>query len=340
MQREFSKVIRCSAALSLLLIGMSAPVWSRDPALTDRNGQPRSERAHWVYRIVAKWGNHVQEAYRTDPRRWAETLAPAFARASLPALRQAAEAGTFSAMNDSLLAASRPDAASGGKALGDADRDLVYVPVTPCRILDTRNAGGAIAANGVRDFDLADAVNFASQGGDTSNCNVGDKGSFAAAAINFTVVNPNMAGYITAFPNLVSRPNAATVNYAVNDIQNGFAIVRLDQSAATHEFSVYSVAQTHLVADVVGYFVKAEPSTTTVPLYYWATSTGNAPCSNICGATDGDAVATGSGMVCRRSDGSSHHYEVRFVPQDINAAYYACGAISTYRTAQCSCMKE
>lgn len=48
------------------------------------------------------------------------------------------------------------------------------------------------------------------------------------------------------------------MNYASGDIRNGLAIVRLDQSASTYEFSVYSFAQTHLVADVVGDFREPE----------------------------------------------------------------------------------
>jgi hypothetical protein len=244
-----------------------------DRAMVDRAGNPRSLRAQWVYRIVAKWGGHVQEAYRTDPRRWAESMAQVFAKASPDALKRAAEARTFAAMNDALLAgtnpaalqattASAPNGASSKRiatrSLGDLDRDLVYVPVTPCRILDTRIAGGPIPANSFRDFDLTDVIRYAPQGGDTSNCNVGDKGSFAAAAINFTVVTPSAAGYITAFPYLSSQPTAATINYVAGDIRNGLAITRLDQSAATNEFSVYSFSQTHLVADVVGYFREPE----------------------------------------------------------------------------------
>lgn len=262
MQHEIRRFARRIVALSLLALAIAAPVSARDPARFDRNGEPRSERAQWVYRIVAKWGGHVQEAYRTDPRRWADSMAPAFARAPLPALRKAAEARSFAAMNDALLAASAPAAAlaptAGAKALGDPDRDLVYVPVTPCRILDTRIVGGPIPANSFRDFDLTDVVRFAPQGGDTSNCNVGDKGSFAAAALNITVVNPNVAGYITAFPYLASQPTAATINYVAGDIRNGLAIVRLDQTSAAYEFSVYSFAQTHLVADIVGYFREPE----------------------------------------------------------------------------------
>lgn len=257
MQGVSSTMRLARLATLALVFALSFSAMARDPVQVDRHGQPRSERAQWVYRIVAKWGVHVQEAYRVPPDRWASSMAPLFAKASLHDLRRAGSASSFAAMNDALLGTPVP---SGGKSLGDPSQDLVYVPVTPCRILDTRLVGGPIPANSFRDFDLTDVVRFAPQGGDTSNCNVGDKGSFAAAAINFTVVGPSIDGYITAFPYLSSMPTAATINYKAGDIRNGLAITRLDQSAATHEFSVYSFAQTHLVADIVGYFAAPKPT--------------------------------------------------------------------------------
>lgn len=267
-----NRTVPAMTALALVC-ALAVPAGARDAERVDRHGQLRSERAQLVYRIVAKWGGHVQEAHRTDPRRWASSMAPVFAQAPLPMLRRAADAPGFVAMNNALLAMPAP--AGDAKALGDPGQDLVYVPVTPCRILDTRIIGGPIPANSFRDFDLTDVIRYAPQGGDTSNCNVGDKGSFAAAAINFTVVNPSIDGYITAFPYLSSMPVAATLNYKAGDIRNGLSITRLDQSAATNEFSVYSFAQTHLVADIVGYF--AAPKATALECVNLSTPATNIP---------------------------------------------------------------
>jgi hypothetical protein len=240
------------------------------PAASSTQPAPRTARGQAVYRIVERWGAHVQEAYGADVRRWAREMVPVFAAAPLERLQQAARARSFTAMNDALLVPARPAADAAppevragnerikARSLGDPAQDLVYVPVTPCRILDTRVVGGPIGADSFRDFDITDVVRFSGQGGDTSNCNIGDKGSFAAAALNITVVTPNVAGYITVFPYLSSRPTAATMNYVAGDVRNSLAIVRLDQSASTYEFSVYSYAQTHLVADVVGYFREPE----------------------------------------------------------------------------------
>jgi len=272
MQGEFAVLWRRAALACMLSLCVSVPAAAHgpalvDPAMVDSAGKSRSERAQWVYRIVAKWGGHVQEAYRADPRQWARAMHEVFLRVPVPTLRAAADARSFSAMNDVLLAstassglapqiAARP-ADLGAKALGDPAQDLVYVPVTPCRILDTRVAGGPIAANTVRDFDLADATSYAIQGGDNSDCGVGNKGSFAAAALNITVVQPSSPGYITVYPHQANRPLAGTANYAAGEIRNNLAIVRLDQTSATYEFSVYSFSQAHLVVDIVGYFTQA-----------------------------------------------------------------------------------
>ncbi len=336
MQGNIRKFVWRSVAVLSLSLCVAAPAWARDPVMVDRHGQPRSERAQWVYRIVAKWGGHVQEAYRLDPRRWAATMAPAFARASLPALKDAAQARSFTAMNDALLAAPSPAATlassttrKNGK-LGDIDKDLVYVPVTPCRILDTRIVGGPIAANSFRDFDLADMPRFAPQGGDTSNCNVGDKGSFAAAALNITVVGPTTAGYITAFPYLSSQPTAATLNYTAGDIRNGLAIVRLDQTAATYEFSVYTFAQTHLVADIVGYF--REPEAT--PLECENVST---PITNVSGVGTMSSPSCPAGYVatsgaCRSENLSLTIYNMGSYTTDQNhtCQYYSPSGVRPY----------
>ena len=236
----------------------------------------RSPRGQLVHQIVMKWGNHVQEAYRLNVGEWASDMVPVFAKSDLDTLRRAASAPTFDSMNDAflvddrgntahtnLLKAVNAGAANAGevptKLLGEPTNDLVFVPITPCRIIDTRLAGGQIAANTVRHFDVTAVSDYAFQGGDASNCNgAGAAGSFAAAAINFTVVTPATAGYITAFPFLGTQPVAATVNYAAGAIVGNYAVVKLDQGASANELSVYSFAQTHLVADLVGYYINPQ----------------------------------------------------------------------------------
>jgi hypothetical protein len=243
---------------------------SMDVAAAGKNQGQRSQRGQLVHQIVMKWGGHIQEAYRADVREWASDMVPIFGRASLDQLQRAADARSFEAMNDAFLANGDSIAIAqntlvtngrriAARALGDLAADLVFVPVTPCRIIDTRVAGGVIAANTTRGFDVTAVANYSFQGGDASNCGgVGAAGSFAAAAINFTVVTPSMAGYITAFPFGGTQPLAATVNYTAGDIRGNYAVVKLDQGASANEMNVYSFAQTHLVADIVGYYINPQ----------------------------------------------------------------------------------
>lgn len=222
----------------------------------------RGARGELVYQVVKKWGPYVQEAYRADMGTWAKQMGPTFAKAPMSALQSAADASSFDAMNSALLgapAASKAGADISPSSLGDAATDLVFVPIAPCRLFDTRLAGGAIAGNTVRSFDVTAVSDYSFQGGSASNCNgVGAAGSFAAAVINFTTVTPSGAGYVTAFPFGTAQPLAATVNYAGGDIRGNLSTVALDQGASANELSVYSYAQTHLVGDIVGYFINPQ----------------------------------------------------------------------------------
>lgn len=263
------------ATYGLLALMAVGGVLSADAQTTRTSAnQARPERGQLVYDIVVKWGPYVSKTYGVSPAEWSRSMAVHFAKAPLPNLRKAAGATDFSDMNIKLLgsggargsANANPKAGLGDgeinpKSLGDAAQDLVFVPVTPCRLFDTRLAGGAIAANTTRGFDVTAVGDYSFQGGASSNCDgVGAAGSFAAAAINFTVVSPGGAGYITAFPFGGTQPLAATVNYTAGDIRGNYAVVKLDQGASANELNVYTFAQTHLVGDIVGYYINPQPT--------------------------------------------------------------------------------
>lgn len=144
-------------------------------------------------------------------------------------------------------------------ALGTSNKDLVYTPVTPCRILDTRS-GAALAANGQRGFYGWTASNFTSQGGANNACGLPASTDNAAIAVNFTIVSPVTGGYITAYPaDVATIPLAATLNFNAGDVKGSNAILKLNQSGSGFHFGVYSTSTAHLVADVVGYYAKPKP---------------------------------------------------------------------------------
>lgn len=100
-------------------------------------------------------------------------------------------------------------------------------------------------------------ADYSFQGGDPSNCGrSGAAGSFAAAAINFTVVSPvGGPGHITVYPFLTALPTASSLNFNAGDVRGNSSIFRLDQGASANELNVFVTHTTHLVGDLVGYFI-------------------------------------------------------------------------------------
>ena len=137
------------------------------------------------------------------------------------------------------------------------DRDLVYTPVTPCRIVDTRNAGAdtglLIGGAPARSF-VGWNGSYTLQGGDNSSCGLPYSTNNAAIVVNFAVVGPSTDGYITAFPADKAQPFAATVNFVAGDVKGNNTVLKLNQTTGETDFKVYSSSTTDLVADVVGYY--------------------------------------------------------------------------------------
>jgi hypothetical protein len=141
--------------------------------------------------------------------------------------------------------------------LGSASTDLVYTPVTPCRIIDTRSApAGQMAAGLVRSFNAWTTTNFTNQGGLSSDCNIPANTNTAAIVVYFTVVAPSAAGYITTYPSNAPQPLASTVNFGGGDVKGNNATLKLNQTVTSSHFNVFTSSATHLVADVVGYYAK------------------------------------------------------------------------------------
>jgi hypothetical protein len=143
--------------------------------------------------------------------------------------------------------------------IGTIDKDLVFTPVTPCRIMDTRNSGtnsGLLLAGTTRTFNgISLSVNFPNQGGSSPSCGIPFINEVAALVLNFTVVTPDTGGYITAFPADATQPTAATVNFTAGSVVGNNATLKLAQNGSG-QFKIYSTSNVHVVGDVVGYYAK------------------------------------------------------------------------------------
>jgi hypothetical protein len=257
-------------------------------------------RGQLTRQFVLKWGDYVQRVYEVPVAVWAQRMVSTFGAADPSNFRNALKRDTFEGAVAELtgtghrlkddavieryarasLSASRAEkgaAAIGAKALGSTTGDLVFTAVTPCRIVDTRVAGGAINANGERGFlgvSSSAGVGFESQGGSSTDCGVAAIGA-SAIAINVTAVTPATAGFATVFRSGDTRPLAASVNYVAGDIVNNSVIVGIPNPLTSNDFRIYTFAQSHYVVDIVGYF--SPPRITQLQCSNTAVSTFNIP---------------------------------------------------------------
>jgi uncharacterized protein (DUF1800 family) len=132
-----------------------------------------------------------------------------------------------------------------------------YFTVTPCRVLDTRNAidpngfgGPALAAASTRVFNLA------------GQCGI-STGAQAVSA-NVTVVGPAAPGFLTFYPAGGSLPLAATINYSANQVRTNNAVLALGANGGVACAAVLGSGTVDVIVDVTGYFADPGVDTTKV----------------------------------------------------------------------------
>jgi hypothetical protein len=117
-----------------------------------------------------------------------------------------------------------------------------YRPVTPARVLDTRDD-----VHG----DLAQPVGHRQ----TRSTTVGGRGGVpthaGSVAINITAVTPTRDGYLTVWPHGWTRPTASSINFPAGSVVGNFVIAELGNDAALDIYNHNGL--TDVVFDVVGY---------------------------------------------------------------------------------------
>jgi hypothetical protein len=126
----------------------------------------------------------------------------------------------------------------------DAAAQYSYYPLTPCRVVDTRNATGT---NGGPALGSGVTRNFAIKG----SCGI--PSTAKAVSMNVAVTQASAGGFLSIWPSGSSRPLVASINFVAGDTLANGAIVGL--SSAAQDLSVYNVSGTvHVIIDVSGYF--------------------------------------------------------------------------------------
>jgi len=120
---------------------------------------------------------------------------------------------------------------------------LTFFPVTPCRLVDTRNANGQLggpflSGNTSRTFPLL-----------SSPCNL--PSAAQAYSLNLTAVPKGPLGFLTAFPTGQAQPGTANLSATTGTVTANAAII---PAGANGSIDIFASNNTDLVIDVDGYF--------------------------------------------------------------------------------------
>jgi hypothetical protein len=226
-----------------------------------------ADRAGFIEKLVAQWAPAAAALGYVEG--WAEDFRGALAAAAADRLAEVSEAQTYDevrvllagkgvqarigvvSFSQTLTPQGLPSKLVTPQALGDTSTDLVFYPVEPCRIMDTRlSAAGYIAANGTRTFYVN--TNIASQGGNAAGCGIPTDP--IAVAINVTATNQASMGDLRIYPYGSTPPNASILNFkAFTDVANA-AIVQQCYLCGPDLTIMSDVSGSHVVVDVLGYF--------------------------------------------------------------------------------------
>ena len=157
----------------------------------------------------------------------------------------------------------------GAKALGDAS-NLVYKPLEPCRIMDTRIASGGsgvagpITGNSLKLLPgfVTAGSNWGTYGGSASgDCGLSNPPGSAihAVAIVITILNPNFDAYlgVSDVNNLTTVLSNVALNYTHGQ---GLSTMYIVPQISTNfiYFALPAGLSAQLIFDVVGYYVLSD----------------------------------------------------------------------------------
>ena len=127
---------------------------------------------------------------------------------------------------------------------------LRFVPVTPCRVADTRNSAGPFGGPSIGGGTFRSFI--------VPNSSCGIPSTALAYSMNLTAVPAGPLGYITVWPSGQTQPVVSTLNSLDGRIKANAAFVPAGTGGG---ISVFATNNTHVVLDINGYFVPATDPT-------------------------------------------------------------------------------
>jgi Chaperone of endosialidase len=189
--------------------------------------------------------------------------------------------------------------------------NLVYTSIQPCRLFDTRVAGGALVANTVRHLNAVGVSapgSLASQGGNSNGCPIPGfdsvpEAQVQAIVINLAVITPAGTGVLQAWPTDQSKPNASVLNFTSAEVVLANSVVLpVRQDSQGNDIILESNVGTQALGDVVGYYTVGSPvQGAGIDNLFLGKSAGNPGT-----ATGTSNTAVGAGALSHNTTGSSN----------------------------------
>ncbi len=127
-----------------------------------------------------------------------------------------------------------------------------FVPVSPCRIADTRKAGGALQVGVSRAFTVRGTAQFELQGGTSGGCGI--PAGASSVSVSISSVDSSGSGFIRAYPTGGS-PDATVLNYQGGQDISVTSTIKLASQATAKPLTLRAYGSaTQVTLDVVGYF--------------------------------------------------------------------------------------
>lgn len=142
-----------------------------------------------------------------------------------------------------------------GAAQPAAEDTSSFVPITPCRLMDTRpgdnNVGPRATPLGAGETHVQQVT------GTNGNCTI--PAGATAVALNATAVGGTATSYITFFPSDHDRPLSSNLNFGPGQAPTPNKVdVQLSGTGSIGIFNAFG--QVNVVVDVMGYYVAASQS--------------------------------------------------------------------------------
>ena len=156
---------------------------------------------------------------------------------------------TLAGEGDHTLTATATDPAGNASAASAAfvyelvSFDGTFHPLSPARILDTREGNGAPTGKVGPGRTLS--LQATGRGGVPTS-------GVSAVVMNVTVTEPTAPSFLTVWPAGETRPTASNLNYVANQTVPNLVVVKVGAGGKVNLFNLSG--STHVVADVVGWY--------------------------------------------------------------------------------------